>query len=216
MVAAKFINSRIPGVNVTAYASFSLLPSLFCIRHHCKIQDKDDDWYRQFQIIVCGLDNIDARRWMNSTLINMVEMVEDPSNPDGPATPDELTMIPMIDGGTEGALHCRRSFTLTSVQASVAKQAVVIPRKTACFECTIDAFPPQKIYQFCTLSATPRIPEHCIQWASLVQWDTVKPFGVDKDGKRMTSVIADTRSSSLAFFAETLQRTLWTLMSRRT
>jgi ubiquitin-activating enzyme E1 C len=169
VVAAKFINSRIPGVTVTAYTwcLISCHPHSL-LRHYCKIQDKDDDWYRQFQIIVCGLDNIDARRWMNSTLINMVEMVEDPSNPDAPATPDELTIIPMIDGGTEGFRGQAR---------------VIIPRKTACFECTIDAFPPQKTYPLCTLAATPRIPEHCIQWASLVQWDKVKAFGVNKDGK---------------------------------
>ncbi len=46
--------------------------TLFNNRHFCKIQDKDEDWYRQFQLIICGLDSIDARRWINSTLANMV------------------------------------------------------------------------------------------------------------------------------------------------
>lgn len=44
----------------------------------------------QFKIIVCGLDSIEARRWINSTLIGMV----DPENPE--------SLKPLIDGGTEG------------------------------------------------------------------------------------------------------------------
>lgn len=47
--AAKFINSRIPGANV--------------IPHFCKIQDKDEEFYKNFHIIVCGLDSIVARRF---------------------------------------------------------------------------------------------------------------------------------------------------------
>lgn len=57
-----------------------------------KIQDKDDDFYMQFNIVICGLDSIEARRWMNATLINLV----DEDNPD--------SFKPLIDGGTEGAL----------------------------------------------------------------------------------------------------------------
>lgn len=46
----------------------------------------------QFQIVVCGLDSVDARRWMSATLVNLV----DPENPE--------SLKPLIDGGTEGAL----------------------------------------------------------------------------------------------------------------
>lgn len=60
--------------------------------HNCKIQDKDDDFYAQFQMVICGLDSIDARRWINAQL---VEMVDDDDESSGP--------IPLIDGGTEGA-----------------------------------------------------------------------------------------------------------------
>lgn len=55
-----------------------------------KIQDKDEDYYMQFKIIVCGLDSVEARRWINSTLVGMVDM-EDPES-----------LKPLIDGGTEG------------------------------------------------------------------------------------------------------------------
>lgn len=65
-------------------------------RYFGKIQDKDDDYYMQFNIVICGLDSVDARRWMSATLVNLV----DPENPE--------SLKPMIDGGTEGALRCCR------------------------------------------------------------------------------------------------------------
>ena len=29
------------------------------------IQDQPIEWYKDFQIIICGLDNVEARRWIN-------------------------------------------------------------------------------------------------------------------------------------------------------
>ena len=58
-----------------------------------KIQDKDEDYYLQFNIVICGLDSIEARRWINATLVGMVDM----ENPD--------SLKPLIDGGTEGEQH---------------------------------------------------------------------------------------------------------------
>ena len=58
--------------------------------HNCKIQDFDDGFYMQFQMVVCGLDSIEARRWINSTLVNLV----DEENPE--------SLKPLVDGGTEG------------------------------------------------------------------------------------------------------------------
>ncbi|KAG8891789.1 hypothetical protein FRC00_013093 [Tulasnella sp. 408] len=66
---------RVPGVKVTPY--------------YGKIQDKDDDYYMQFNIVICGLDSVEARRWINATLVNLV----DPENPE--------SLKPLIDGGTE-------------------------------------------------------------------------------------------------------------------
>ncbi len=47
-VAAKYINERCPWMNVVPY--------------HGKIQDKDASFYRQFKVIISGLDNVEARR----------------------------------------------------------------------------------------------------------------------------------------------------------
>lgn len=54
------------------------------------IQDKDDSFYMQFGMVVCGLDSIEARRWINSQLVELF----DEENPD--------SLKPLIDGGTEG------------------------------------------------------------------------------------------------------------------
>ena len=55
-----------------------------------KIQDKDEDYYMQFKMVVCGLDSVEARRWINATLVGMVD--ED----------NVESLKPLIDGGTEG------------------------------------------------------------------------------------------------------------------
>jgi ubiquitin-activating enzyme E1 C len=67
---------RVPDCTVTPYFG--------------KIQDKDEDYYSQFSIIICGLDSVEARRWMNAMVMSMYDE-EDPS-----------TLIPIVDGGTEG------------------------------------------------------------------------------------------------------------------
>ncbi|CAL4062734.1 unnamed protein product, partial [Meganyctiphanes norvegica] len=57
-VAAEFINQRIQGCTVTPY--------------YKKIQDFDEDFYRSFHLVVCGLDSIVARRWINGMLLSML------------------------------------------------------------------------------------------------------------------------------------------------
>ena len=75
-VAAAFVEKRVKGVKITPFNG--------------KIQDKDEAYYKQFQLIVCGLDSIEARRWINAMLVDMVDE-EDPES-----------LKPLIDGGTEG------------------------------------------------------------------------------------------------------------------
>lgn len=128
--------------------------------HFCKIQDKDESFYRQFHIVVSGLDSIVARRWINGMLISLLEFEED-------GTVDQTTLIPFIDGGTEGFKGNAR---------------VILPGVTACIDCTLDLFPPQVTYPLCTIANTPRLPEHCVEYVKVIQWEKENPFGVSLDG----------------------------------
>eukprot|EP01094_Clydonella_sp_ATCC50884_P002210 TRINITY_DN1169_c0_g1_i1.p2 TRINITY_DN1169_c0_g1~~TRINITY_DN1169_c0_g1_i1.p2 ORF type:complete len:433 (-),score=141.55 TRINITY_DN1169_c0_g1_i1:144-1442(-) len=145
-VAAKFVMKRVPACKITSYC--------------CWIQDmveKDSNFYRQFSIIVLGLDSIKARRWMNSHLVGLVAYDER-----GDLIPSSV--IPMLDGGTEGWKGSVRAF---------------VPKVAACFECAIDMFPPAEKFQECTMKTNPRQPEHCIAWAKTMAWTEEWPFGKD-------------------------------------
>lgn len=63
---------------------------------------------------------------------------------------------------------------------------MIIPGQTSCFQCTINQFPKQEIFQLCTLAETPRQPEHCIAYVSELLWDQVYP-----DRKLDADVVVD-------------------------
>ena len=50
---------------------------------------------------------------------------------------------------------------------------VILPTLTACIECQLDLNTPQTTYPLCTIQNTPRLPEHCISWASVLEWPRV-------------------------------------------
>ncbi|KAG1827125.1 uncharacterized protein BJ212DRAFT_1310462 [Suillus subaureus] len=132
IVAAEYVMKRVPGVKVTPY--------------YGKIQDKDDDYYSQFNLVICGLDSVEARRWINATLVNLV----DPENPE--------SLKPLIDGGTEGFKGQAR---------------VILPTVSSCYECSLDMLNKPTTFPICTIANTPRLPEHCIEWASVLEWPRV-------------------------------------------
>lgn len=124
------------------------------------IQDFDAEFYSQFHVIIAGLDNIEARRWLNALLHSMVEFDDDDK-------PKLETVKPMIDGGTEGFRGQAR---------------LIMPFVSGCFECTLASLPKQNSYPMCTIAETPRLPEHCIQHAYVIQWpEEFKDKKVDKD-----------------------------------
>lgn len=66
-------------------------------------------------MIIAGLDNVEARRWINRVVHRMVK-----KDRNGNIIPE--TMHYLIDGGTEGMNGQAR---------------VIAPYKSACYECTI-------------------------------------------------------------------------------
>lgn len=146
-VAAKRVMERVSGVNI--------------VPHFCRIEDKELDFYSGFNIIVLGLDSVEARSYINAVACSFLEYDSDDN-------PREETMKPMVDGGTEGFKgHAR----------------VIKPGVTPCFECTIWLFPPQVKFPLCTLAETPRTAAHCIEYAHLIKWDEVhsgKSFDPDE------------------------------------
>lgn len=129
-VAAAFVERRVPGVKITPYNG--------------RIQDKDEDYYMQFKIIICGLDSIEARRWINAMLVDMVDM----ENPE--------SFKPLIDGGTEGFKGQVR---------------VILPSISSCIECQLSMHAPRAAVPLCTLATIPRQPQHCIEWAHIIAWE---------------------------------------------
>ncbi|KAJ8766240.1 hypothetical protein K2173_022299 [Erythroxylum novogranatense] len=146
-VAAKRVMQRVSGVNI--------------VPHFCRIEDKEIEFYNDFSIIVLGLDSIEARSYINSVACSFLEYDSDDN-------PRDITMKPMVDGGTEGFKgHAR----------------VILPGRTPCFECTIWLFPPQVKFPLCTLAETPRNAAHCIEYAHLIKWNEVhggKAFDPDE------------------------------------
>eukprot|EP00490_Sorites_sp_Unknown_P026071 CAMPEP_0114673678 /NCGR_PEP_ID=MMETSP0191-20121206/45074_1 /TAXON_ID=126664 /ORGANISM="Sorites sp." /LENGTH=335 /DNA_ID=CAMNT_0001939113 /DNA_START=29 /DNA_END=1033 /DNA_ORIENTATION=+ len=136
--AAEFVMNRVPGCEIKWYQT--------------KIQDFPASFYRKFNCVIAGLDNIEARRWLNAMLCDLVE-----KDDDGELDPD--TIIPFIDGGTEGFLGQARLF---------------VPMMTACFECSVGTITPPKAFQSCTIASIPRRPEHCIAYAHKIQWRRLK------------------------------------------
>lgn len=80
---------------------------------------------------------------------------------------DQNSIIPIVDGGTEGFKGNAR---------------VILPGMSACVECTLDLYPPQVTYPLCTIANTPRLPEHCIEYVKVIQWNKENPWGVPIDG----------------------------------
>eukprot|EP00873_Tetraselmis_striata_P019120 jgi/Tetstr1/439384/TSEL_027819.t1 len=138
-VAAERINARVLGAKVTP--------------HHGRIEDFPPEFYRDFHVIVLGLDSLEARRHMNTVICSFLEF-------DDEGQPDLSTLKPIVDGGTEGFKgHAR----------------VILPGVTPCFECTLWLFPPQTKFPLCTLAETPRSAAHCIEYAHLIQWGNERP-----------------------------------------
>ena len=109
--------------------------------HHCRIEEMSDEFYKSFHVIIGGLDSEKARSWINQKLHNIYD--------------EEELSIPYIDGGTE---------------AWKGHVKVIIPGQTACMNCQAELYTKQQKFQFCTITNSPRQPEHCIAYVQDILW----------------------------------------------
>ena len=145
-VAAEFIKRKYPDVDIKASCK--------------KIQSFSNEFFRRFHIIIGGLDNIEARSYINQKIHDLVEFDES-------GNPDPTTVIPFIDGGTEGFR---------------GQAQVIIPYKTSCFECIGGIRDVNRnTFAMCTIAENPRVPEHCIEYAFAIEWEKHHDRAVDKD-----------------------------------
>ena len=79
-VAAEFIMNRCPEVNITFYTK--------------PVQEFELSFFSKFTVIIAGLDNVEARRWINNAVHKLVNFDE--------KTDEPIVETVLIDGGTEG------------------------------------------------------------------------------------------------------------------
>lgn len=73
---------------VAAEAITKRVPSCHVVAHYKKIQDMDVEFYQSFNLVICGLDSILARRWINGLLLSLLEY-------DDAGLLDQSTVIPV-------------------------------------------------------------------------------------------------------------------------
>jgi ubiquitin-activating enzyme E1 C len=145
-VACEFIKRKYPDIEIKSSCK--------------KIQEFSDEFFRRFHLIIGGLDNIEARSYINQKVHDLVEFDEE-------GNPDPATVIPFIDGGTEGFR---------------GQTKVIIPYKTSCFDCAQELINTNRnTYAMCTIAENPRVPEHCIEYAFTIEWKKHHDKVVDKD-----------------------------------
>jgi len=145
--AARAIMNRIEGCVVTPVVG--------------RLEDQPPEWWYSHELVVLGLDSVEARARVNEIVatnrLRWEDVPEAERVPGGPTVrPVPNSVHALVDGGSQGFQGNFR---------------VIVPGQSACFECTRYLFPPQVVFPLCTLAETPRSPEHCVEWARLVLWD---------------------------------------------
>lgn len=99
-------------------------------------------------------------------------------------------VVPLIDGGTEGqprrVLGPPTELTLfTRIQRPIKSYPALHQLMLRVYsgsalaalwpaaECQMSLITPATAYPICTIANTPRLPEHCIEWASVLEWPKV-------------------------------------------
>jgi len=141
-----------------------------------------------FNIVLNGLDNVEARRWVNKKVCDMVE-----KNPvTGLPLAENIGYQCIVDGGTEGFMGQAR---------------LIIPFKTACYECSLRTMTKETTVPMCTIAAIPRQPSHCILYAMKVDWETKEDERVKNEkGYKYRGMDKDSAEDQQWVFQKALER----------
>eukprot|EP00941_MAST-03F_sp_MAST-3F-sp1_P004702 g4702.t1 len=181
--AAAAVMKRCPGVTVTPRCSY-IQEEILGKKSLGDLKGPPIDFFRQFKVVVCGLDNVEARAWMSDRLVEFVGMNQ--------GRVDPSTVTPMIDGGTEGFK---------------GQVHLVIPYVNPDFSKRLWMFPKQENFQLCTIAETPRKPEHCVAYAMLMEWDKMAEKKVKTgEWKSMRKYDTDSPSDMLWLYERASER----------
>lgn len=160
-VAAAFVRSRCPGVNIRAIFG--------------RIEEQSDAFYRDFDFVVLGVDSVPARLWMNQKLASLATWTADAKPPTTAAAKSTAggesgsrpcyritEAIPFIDTGTEGFSSTCRFFDLAKRHVCIQCQSFLYNRHT-------------RAVPMCTLENIPRCAEHCVLYAKMKLWEQHRP-----------------------------------------
>lgn len=104
------------------------------------------EFWKQFTLIISGLDAIEPRRYVNALLVKLTYET------------NFEKCIPLIDGGSEGFIgYCK----------------TIIPGINACYECSIGTLALRQTYPMCTIANRPRLPEHIVMYIMNVEYSKV-------------------------------------------
>lgn len=150
-VAAEYIRNRVRGrfgkIKYTDKDGKEVEDDIEINYKTCKIQELPDEYYVGFHLVIGGLDNVEARLWLSSKLVEIAKK-----------TNNDVS-IPYIDGGT------------TAWSGNIMS---IFPNQNACMECQRKTFSRPTQFQSCTLVSHPRKPEHCIHYAYQNLWDKLR------------------------------------------
>src|ERR1700678_3583735 len=88
---------------------------------------------------------------------------------------------------------------------------IILPTVTSCYECSLDMLNKPTTFPICTIANTPRLPEHCIEWASVLEWPRVHGEGkkMDTDDPEHISWLYEKASARAAEFS--IEGVTWSL-----
>ena len=138
--------------------------------HFKRAQSLPDLFYRQFDIVLLGVDNVEVRKWMNDA-VSRCSVVRLPDSLTSNPNESEFVLlqgliesIPLFDTGTEGYKgHCN----------------LVQLGRTACINCLLDLYPNSRHENIplCSLPSIPRQLDQCVSYAAYKIWNEEQPFG---------------------------------------